>query len=121
MRISNSFSEGEIQVLEFILQTLLRGGTPAMATRNKDFASLYRKVVTMKKRVQEKKAEQLRRQQALLERKRRRKELKLQRKLDMQRKQAEAERKRREEQKAKGWLSGIDGQAGLLGQIGARF
>ncbi|MEM9070369.1 MAG: hypothetical protein AAGE52_17830 [Myxococcota bacterium] len=55
MRISNSFSEGEIQVLEFILQTLLRGGTPSMATRNKEFASLYRKVVTMKKRVQQKK------------------------------------------------------------------
>ena len=55
MRISNSFSEGEIQVLEFILQTLLRGGTPSMATRNKDFASLYRKVVTMKKRVAVKK------------------------------------------------------------------
>ncbi len=51
MRISNSFSEGEIQVLEFILQTLLRGGTPSMATRNKDFASLYRKVISMKKRV----------------------------------------------------------------------
>ncbi len=57
MRISNSFSEGEIQVLEFILQTLLRGGTPTMATRNKDFASVYRKVMTMKKRVEEKKAE----------------------------------------------------------------
>ena len=55
MRISNSFSEGEIQVLEFILQTLLRGGTPSMATRNKDFASVYRKVMTMKKRVEEKK------------------------------------------------------------------
>ena len=55
MRISNSFSEGEIQVLEFILQTLLRGGTPSMATRNKDFASLYRKVVTMTKRVAVKK------------------------------------------------------------------
>ena len=51
MRISNSFSEGEIQVLEFILQTLLRGGNPTMATRNKDFASVYRKVMTMKKRV----------------------------------------------------------------------
>lgn len=56
MRISNSFSEGEIQVLEFILQTLLRGGTPTMAARNKDFASVYRKVMTMKKRVEEKKA-----------------------------------------------------------------
>jgi hypothetical protein len=57
MRISNSFSEGEIQVLEFILQTLLRGGTPTMATRNKDFASVYRKVMTMKKRVEEKKTQ----------------------------------------------------------------
>lgn len=55
MRISNSFSEGEVQVLEFILQTLLRGGTPSMATRNKDFASLYRKVITMKTRVEKKK------------------------------------------------------------------
>jgi len=59
MRISNSFSEGEIQVMEFILQTLLRGGTPSMATRNKEFASLYRKVVSMKKRVQEKKEKEL--------------------------------------------------------------
>ncbi len=57
-RISNSFSEGEIQVLEFILQTLLRGGTPTMATRNKDFASVYRKVMTMKKRVEEKKVQE---------------------------------------------------------------
>ncbi len=56
MRISNSFSEGEIQVLEFILQTLLRGGNPTMATRNRDFASVYRKVMTMKKRVEEKKS-----------------------------------------------------------------
>lgn len=54
MRISNSFSEGEIQVMEFILQTLLRGGTPTMATRHKDFASVYRKVLTMKKRIEDK-------------------------------------------------------------------
>jgi hypothetical protein len=51
MRISNSFSEGEIQVLEFIVQTLLRGGTPTMATRHKEFASLCRKVMSMKTRV----------------------------------------------------------------------
>ena len=56
MRISNSFSEGELQVLEFILQTLLRGGSPHLATRNKDFASVYRKVMTMQKRIAEKKA-----------------------------------------------------------------
>jgi hypothetical protein len=56
MRISNSFSEGEIQVLEFIVQTLLRGGTPTMATRHKEFASLCRKVKAMKTKVHEQKA-----------------------------------------------------------------
>lgn len=50
MRISNSFSEGEIQVMDFILSTLLRGGTPNMAVRSKDFASLCRKVQSMKTR-----------------------------------------------------------------------
>ena len=55
MRISNSFSEGEINVLEFILQTLLRGGNPNTAVRNKEFASLYRKVVSMRQRVETKK------------------------------------------------------------------
>jgi hypothetical protein len=53
MRISNSFSDGEIQVLEFIVQTLLRGGTPTMATRHKEFASLCRKVMAMKAKVHE--------------------------------------------------------------------
>jgi hypothetical protein len=53
MRISNSFSEGEVQVLDFMLNTLLRGGTPHMATRHKDFASLYRKVLSMKKRMED--------------------------------------------------------------------
>ena len=55
MRISNSFSDGEVQVLEFIFQSLLRGGTPSLATRNKDFASLYRKVVAMRRRMDENK------------------------------------------------------------------
>ncbi len=54
MRISNSFSEGEIQVMDFIVQTLLRGGSPTMAVRNKDFASLCRKIIAMKARVNEK-------------------------------------------------------------------
>lgn len=49
-RVGNSFSVGEIQVLDFIFQTLLRGGTPNTVCRNKDFASLYRKVMAMKKR-----------------------------------------------------------------------
>lgn len=53
MRISNSFSEGEIAVIDFILTTLLRGGTPSMAVRSKDFASLCRKVQAMKSRVGE--------------------------------------------------------------------
>lgn len=40
--------------MEFILKTLLRGGTPTMAVRNKDFPSLYRKVMTMKQRLADK-------------------------------------------------------------------
>ncbi|MBW1874525.1 MAG: hypothetical protein JRI98_03900 [Deltaproteobacteria bacterium] len=47
MRISNSFSEGEIQVLEFILQTLLRGGTPSMAEEKKSQAKLSSSVGTV--------------------------------------------------------------------------
>lgn len=54
MRISNSFSEGEVQVLDFILQTMLRGGTPNMAARHKDFPSLCRKVMAMKAKVLDK-------------------------------------------------------------------
>ena len=57
MRISNSFSEGEIQVMDFIVQTLLRGGSPTMAVRNKDFASLCRKIMAMKAKVNEQKIE----------------------------------------------------------------
>ena len=59
MRISNSFSEGEIQVLDFIMQTLLRGGTPHMVTRHKEFASVCRKVLAMKQKVHEKEARDL--------------------------------------------------------------
>lgn len=55
MRISNSFSEGEIQLLDFITQTLLRGGDPRVAVRNKDYASLCRKVQSMKVKVNEQK------------------------------------------------------------------
>ena len=60
MRISNSFSEDEIQVLDFITQTLLRGGTPTMATRNKAYPSLCRKVMAMKAKVNELKARPVR-------------------------------------------------------------
>ena len=56
MRISNSFSEGEVQVLEFILATLLRGGTPTMAARHREYASLYRKVLSMKARIEKQKS-----------------------------------------------------------------
>ena len=55
MRISNSVSEGEVQLLEFIFQTLLRGGSPTMAARHKEFASVYRKVIAMKQRIEKQK------------------------------------------------------------------
>ncbi|HKU39743.1 MAG TPA: hypothetical protein VJR89_16395 [Polyangiales bacterium] len=56
MRISNSFSEGEIQVMKFITQTLLRGGDPRVAVRHKEFGSLCRKVNSMEAKVNEQKA-----------------------------------------------------------------
>lgn len=59
MRISNSFSEGEIAVMDFILTTLLRGGSPHMATRNKDFASVCRKISAMKKKAEQRQREKI--------------------------------------------------------------
>lgn len=54
MRISNSFSEGEIAVMEFILSRLLRGYDPRIVIRRKDFVSLYRKILSMKESVEKK-------------------------------------------------------------------
>ncbi|TAK05710.1 hypothetical protein EPO33_01015 [Patescibacteria group bacterium] len=59
MRISNSFSEGEIAVMEFILSRLLRGYDPKIVIRRKDFASLYRKVLHMKSRAEKEKGSPL--------------------------------------------------------------
>ncbi|MCS6857225.1 MAG: hypothetical protein N2515_03330 [Deltaproteobacteria bacterium] len=53
MRVSNSFSEGEINVLEFIINSLLQGSSPGAVLRNKDFISLCRKVHAMKQKADE--------------------------------------------------------------------
>lgn len=47
MRISH------IALLDYVLKTLLDGNMPSMATRHKDFPSLYRKVYEMKKRLEQ--------------------------------------------------------------------
>lgn len=44
------FTAGEVQVLDFITQTILRGGTPTMAMRHKEFPSMCRKILQMKDR-----------------------------------------------------------------------
>ena len=44
------FTPGEVQLLDFITQTMLRGGTPTMATRHKEFASMCRKILQMKEK-----------------------------------------------------------------------
>lgn len=59
LRISNSFSPGEIQIMEFIVTTLLRGGTVHMVTRHKEWPSLCRKVAAMKQKLEEKKGQPL--------------------------------------------------------------
>lgn len=48
-----SFTKGEIQVLDFILTALMRHGTPTMALRHKEFASVAGKVLKMKQSVKE--------------------------------------------------------------------
>ncbi len=58
IRISNSFSDGEVKVMDFILTTMLRGGDPRGAVRSKDFASLCRKVQQMKDKAAKKAKEQ---------------------------------------------------------------
>ena len=45
--------------MDFIVQTLLRGGTPTMATRHKEFASLCRKIMAMKAKVHDKQKQQV--------------------------------------------------------------
>lgn len=54
---SNSWGEGEIQVLDFVVSTLLRGGNPQMATRHRNFADVVRKVSGMKARIADMKRE----------------------------------------------------------------
>lgn len=44
-----SLKQDELKLLEFILQNLLRGSNPAMATQSKAFAPLYKKVLTLKR------------------------------------------------------------------------
>ena len=48
-----TFTPHEVQVLDFMTQTLLRGGTAQMAVRHKAFASLCRKIGAMKARIKE--------------------------------------------------------------------
>lgn len=59
MKISNSFSDGEISLLDYTLKTLLEGHTPVMTTRHKDFPSLYRKVYAMKKQLEQKQRQEV--------------------------------------------------------------
>lgn len=53
----NTFGEGEVQVMEYIVNTMLRGGDPRQAIRHKDFASICRKVLAMKESIRKQKAE----------------------------------------------------------------
>ena len=48
------FTDGELQVLDFIFVTLMRGGNPTMATRHKEFASLVKKINEEKAKRKEK-------------------------------------------------------------------
>lgn len=51
MRISNSFSEGEVQVLWSLVQAATQRGDVTVIARSPHFASLGRKVMAMRERV----------------------------------------------------------------------
>lgn len=46
--IRTSLTPMEIQLLDYMMSTILRGGDPKIAARHKSFASLARKVKAMK-------------------------------------------------------------------------
>jgi len=46
--IRTSLTPNEIQLLDFITSTLLRGGDARMATRHREFASVVRKIQALK-------------------------------------------------------------------------
>ncbi len=54
---TTSFGEPELDVLEFILKGLMRGGDPRMATRHKAFPGVCRKIQNMKAQVARRKQE----------------------------------------------------------------
>ncbi len=53
---ANTFSEGEIKLMDTMLKTLLRGGDAATLTRSPDFPGVVRKVQAMKDSVARRKA-----------------------------------------------------------------
>ncbi len=53
IRISNSFTEGEIAVLEFLLSNMRRGGDPKIVMRRPEFASLSKKVLAMRAKAEQ--------------------------------------------------------------------
>ena len=52
---SNSFTEEEVKLLDFIFSALQRGGDPRIVVRNKHFGNLSAKIIRMKKKLEEKK------------------------------------------------------------------
>lgn len=52
MRQSTSFSDEEIQLLDELFRILLRGGDARRLVRNRAFANVMRKVLSMKERAQ---------------------------------------------------------------------
>lgn len=55
--VSGTFTPGEVQILEYVMQALLRGGTPSLAMRHREFASLYKKVTAMREQTKAPKPE----------------------------------------------------------------
>jgi hypothetical protein len=53
IQATNSFTADEVKALVFVCTALARGGSPQMVVRSKGFAGVYRKALSMQKRIEE--------------------------------------------------------------------
>ncbi len=55
-RASTTFKKSDVELLDFMITTLLRGGDPKMAMQHEAFASVARKIASMKASIARQKA-----------------------------------------------------------------
>jgi hypothetical protein len=55
--VTGTFTPGEVQILEYVMRALVRGGTPHLAVQHREFATLCTKVTRMREQLKAPKPE----------------------------------------------------------------